>query len=139
MKFLYQIMNIWDRLCLVCQPFFAKLGTFFREFGRVLDAVWKVFFGLRKVFAAIPVGFGAVVLAMYNFTHLPGLVGIGLQINSSFSYLVVRPIAVLGPLAITAFCLLLMFISKKILTPWFVSLFTLVIPVFLLITNTFPQ
>jgi len=40
-------------------------------------------------------------------------------------------------LSITAICLLLMFISKRTLTPWMVSLLSLALPLTILITNTF--
>ena len=40
--------------------------------------------------------------------------------------------------ALTAVCLLLMFISKKVLYPWLISIFSLVLPILILITNIFP-
>lgn len=139
MKFLNQIMNIWDSFCAWVKPVLAKCGSFFQAVGKFLDKIYKMVYNLRKVFAALPVAAGAIVLALYNSTHLPPVVGIGLQNDATFGILTVRAIAVLGPLAITALCLLLMFASKKILTPWLVSLFTLAVPVILLLTNTFPS
>ena len=138
MKFLDQIMNIWDRLCAWAKPVNEKVGGFFKAAGDILYRIWRVICNLRKVIAAIPVGAGAIVLALYNQTHLPAVVGIGMQNDAAFRFLVGRSIAVLGPLAITALCLLLMILSKKILTPWLVSLFSLAVPVILLLTNVFP-
>ena len=87
---------------------------------------------------AIPVGIGAVWLAMKNLVELPDTVGLNLQSDGTFSVLIAREIAVLGPIAITALCLLLMFCSKRTLTPWLVSVFSLAIPLLILVTNVFP-
>jgi len=39
---------------------------------------------------------------------------------------------------VTAACLVLMFTSRKALYPWAVSIFTLILPVLLLISNLYP-
>ena len=44
----------------------------------------------------------------------------------------------MGPLILTCFCLLLMFCSKKILYPWLISVFSLMLPIVLWLTNVFP-
>ena len=75
---------------------------------------------------------------MYNMEKLPETVGLNLQLDGAFNVMITRELAVLGPVAITALCLLLMFCSKRILTPWFVSIFSLVLPVFVLVLNIFP-
>jgi hypothetical protein len=71
-------------------------------------------------------------------THLPQVVGLRLQTNGAFAIQITRGLAVISPLAVTLVCLLLMFCSRRTLTPWFVSLCSLLIPIVLLITNTFP-
>ena len=70
--------------------------------------------------------------------HLPAVVGLDLQVGGDFSIQVVRELAVLGPVAVTAVCLLLMFISRRTLTPWIVSLVSLALPLVILVTNIFP-
>ena len=87
---------------------------------------------------AAPVAAIAVGLAIVNLIKLPALVGLDLQSNGEFSIEILREVAVLCPLIVTALCLLLMFSSKRTLTPWMVSVFSLILPVLLLITNTFP-
>ena len=52
--------------------------------------------------------------------------------------MVPRMVAVFGPMAITALCLLMMFLSKKTLYPWVISIFSLVLPVLLLFINQYP-
>lgn len=52
--------------------------------------------------------------------------------------MVTRNYAVFGPLGVTIFCLILMFCSRKPLFPWVVSIFTLVLPVLIWLTNVYP-
>lgn len=93
---------------------------------------------LRSLFFAIPVVFAALRLAAYNSEHLPLLVGLDLQSTGEFAKVISRQTAVTIPLLITGGCLLLMCFSRKTLYPWLISVFSLAIPVLLLITNTYP-
>ena len=99
------------------------------------NSFWKTLFKLRSVILAIPVAVAAAFLAIYNQANLPDVVGFSLQASGEFAYTVSRSIAVLGPLAITAVCLLMTFCSRKVLYPWLISLFSLVLPVVIYITN----
>lgn len=138
MNFLDKIAESWDRFCEKVSPGFRKVGEVFRKIGRVLGKIGRWIYNLRKVLATIPVGVAAVILGIYNMRHLPPAVGIGMKADGSYYFLLIRELAVLGPIAITALTLLLVFCSKRILTPWAVSVFTLIIPVFLYVTNVFP-
>ena len=105
--------------------------------------MWITFLGtllfrLRKVVLAVPVVSVALKLASYNREHLPELVGINLQSSGEFTQMISRDMAVLGPLGLTVACLLLMFCSRKALYPWAISIFTLVLPLLLLISNLYP-
>jgi len=93
---------------------------------------------LRAVFLAIPVVIAALRLAAYNSEHLPLLVGLNLQSTGEFAKVISRQTAVSVPLLITGGCLALMCFSRKTLYPWLISVFSLVIPVLLLITNIYP-
>ena len=103
---------------------------------------WKTLlkwaYRLRSVLLAIPVGIGAAVLAIFNQANLPEEVGINIQASGEYAETVSRSVAVLGPLAVTAVCLLMVFCSKKVLYPWLISLFSLVLPLLIYITNVFP-
>ena len=103
-----------------------------------LKTIWTWVYRLRSVILAIPVAIGAIVLALYNQTNLPETVGINIQATGEYAQTVSRSVAVLGPLAVTAVCLLMVFISRKVLYPWLTSLFSLVLPLLILITNIFP-
>jgi len=133
-----KLLDAWASFKDVTQPAVSTVSKFLNKAGHILGTVCNTVFKLRKILAAIPVGAGAVYLALYNQTQLPKVVGIGLLENGTFTYQIAREIAVFTPVAITAVCLLLMFGSRRILTPWLVSALTLLIPVVILITNIFP-
>lgn len=97
-----------------------------------------ILYKLRCIFLAIPVAVAAVILAIRNLALLPAQVGIDLQPNGEFLYLLDKSVAVFIPLAVTAVCLLLTFFTKRVLYPWLVSVFSLLLPVVLLLINTFP-
>lgn len=105
---------------------------------KVIGIVVMVLYRLRKVFLAIPVVYYALKLAEYNRTHLPEMVGVNLQSNGVFADFISRSSAVNYPLMITGACLVLMFFSRKSLWPWAVSLFTLVLPLLILVSNLYP-
>ena len=93
---------------------------------------------LRSVLLAIPVVIGAIALAVQNMAKLPAQVGINLQASGEYSMVVSRGVAVFAPLGVTAVCLLFMFCSRRVIYPWLISLFSLALPLLLLLTNTFP-
>ena len=139
MSFLDSFAQKWQKISDKAQPALESTGAFCKNAGEFIMQVWKYLVKLKKVILAIPVGVGAVILALKNLTGLPETVGLNLQSDGTFSMLIARELAVLGPLAITALCLLLMFGAKRTLTPWLVSLFSLAVPLLILITNTFPS
>jgi len=106
--------------------------------NKVIDIVLTVLFRLRKVFLSIPVVYYAIKLAKYNMENLPTIVGVDLQANGAFAHTISREMAVMGPLGVTAVCLLLMFLSRKALPAWAVSVFSLAIPLLVLISNRYP-
>lgn len=105
---------------------------------RVVDIILSVLYRLRKVFLAIPVAYYAIKLARYNMENLPQVIGVNMQANGAFAEFISRDLAVWGPLGVTAACLVLMFLSRKALYPWAISIFTLALPLLLLISNRYP-
>jgi len=112
--------------------------TGFQKFKGIMRKIGKWTFRLRSVLLAIPVAVASVWLALYNMAHLPSMVGIDLQPSGSYALVVDRSIAIMGPVALTAVCLLIMFASRRVMYPWLISLFSLAVPVIILLTNTFP-
>lgn len=138
MKFLEQISEKWNALWSKAAPIFSAIGRFFVQFGEVLRKIWEWIMRLRKIFLTIPVVMLALKLAQENMVRLPETVGMDLQADGTFALQISRELAVIGPFALTIICLLLMFCSKRVLTPWVVSLVTLLLPVFIWVINVFP-
>ena len=109
-----------------------------KKIGNVLSTIGTWIMRLRKIILAIPVVYLAVSLALNNLKQLPEQVGITMLASGQYGIVVERQMAVWGPLGVTAACLLLMFCSRKTLYPWVISLFTLILPVFLLFMNSYP-
>lgn len=103
-----------------------------------MRSLWKWAYRLRSVVLAIPVAAIAVIIALHNQVRLPKTVGFNMQASGEYAIEVAKTVAVLGPVAITALCLLMTFCSKKVLYPWLISVFSLVLPLFIYFTNTFP-
>lgn len=109
-----------------------------RKTQKIIGIVVAVIYHLRKVILAAPVVYYAIRLAAYNGTHLPRTVGLLLQADGTFAMEFARSLAVIGPLAITAGCLAMMFLSRKAMYAWAISIFSLALPVLVLISNLYP-
>ncbi len=138
MTFFESVADKWKRMCKKLGPVFSKIGRFFTRTGQVILRVWRYAVRFKKVILAVPVIWGAIWLALENIARLPDKVGLGLQIDGTFSLMLPKLLAILGPVAVTALCLLLLFCSKRTLTPWLVSLFSLALPLLLWIINAYP-
>ena len=113
-------------------------GSTYERIKSIMGIVVMIFYRLRKVFLAIPVVYYALKLAQYNMEHLPESVGINLQASGVFADTISRGTAVMGPLGLTGCCLILMLMSRKSLVPWAICMFTLILPILLLISNIYP-
>lgn len=116
---------------------FVKLGEGVFWIGDNTGLIWSYIKKFHKIILAIPVAIAAVWLAVYSSSNLPEYVGVNLQQSGEYAQMVTREIAVMGPLAVTAACLLLMFCSRRTLYPWLISIFSLVLPLLLIVTNLF--
>ena len=105
---------------------------------KLMKWILRFCYHFRKVIMAVPVALTALRLAAYNTQHLPEQVGIDLQASGEFAKMISRSTAVTWPLALTAACLGLMFLSRKTVYPWLISIFSLVLPLLLLLTNLYP-
>ena len=117
---------------------FEKFKAGIGKFNHVIDVIATWLYRLRKPVMAAPVVYYALKLAQYNMTHLPEEVGINLQSTGEFAQTISRQMAVMGPLGLTAACLLLMFCSRKASYSWAISVFTLTLPLLLLFSNVYP-
>ena len=85
---------------------------------------------------AIPVFVCALALAIRNLALLPEWVGVNMLATGEYQWLVSRGAAVLIPFALTVACLILVLCSKKTLYPWLISVFSLVLPLVIWLTNS---
>lgn len=109
-----------------------------KKINSVINFIGVWLFRLRKIVMAAPVVYYALKLADYNRANLPEQVGLNLQATGEFAQIISRDMAVMGPLALTFACLFLMFCSRKASYAWAVSIFTLALPLLLLISNLYP-
>lgn len=105
---------------------------------QTLRSVGKWVYRLRSVILSIPVAIAAVILAIHNQANLPDMVGLNIQASGEYAEVISKGVAVMGPLAVTAVCLLLMFCSRRVVYPWLISVFSLALPLVLYFTNIFP-
>ncbi len=113
-----------------------KVIAFFKKVGFVLTLTAKWAYKLRSLVMSIPVFVCAGALAIRNARQLPDLVGVNMLASGEYQWFISRSAAVLIPFAVTVVCLLLMLISKKTLYPWLISLFSLVLPMVVWLTNS---
>ncbi len=127
--------QVWQKVCQVLLNIKDGVCFFVSGVGHFFKIIGSYAFRLRKILLSIPVVVAAVSLASYCRERMPEIVGVGLQENGAYAATISRDLAVLGPLAITGICLLLMFCSRKTLYPWLISIFSLVLPILLMATN----
>lgn len=138
MSFFKVIEDKWQQLCKNTAPARKKIATTCRKTGHIIKTIWLYIYRLRVVILALPVAACAVYLAVLNMSKLPENVGINLLANGEFAMTVPRIVAVLGPLGVTALSVILMIGARKTLYPWLISLFTLVLPILIYVTNVYP-
>ena len=105
---------------------------------KVIGSVIMFCYRARKFIMALPVAYYALRIAIYNSVRLPTEVGIFLQNNGNFLRMIDRGTAVVVPLAVTFGCLALMMFSRKAMYAWAISIFSLALPLLILISNIYP-
>ena len=138
MEKLKQIKDKLQALWAKTEPFRSTVSRVCGKIGHIISVIWKWIYRLRSIWLTVPVALVAVRMAMWNMSHLPETVGIYIQSDGSYQWMVDRMAAVVGPLGVTAACLFLMFCSRRVVYPWLISIFTLMLPILIYITNVFP-
>ena len=132
-------MSIREKLNEIELPsWLEKTLVVLKKIGKVLASIGKWIYRLRGFFMAVPVALAALFLASRNMARLPEEVGINLLANGQYEYLISRGLAVMVPLLVTGVCLLMMWLSRRTIYPWIISIFSLVLPWLIWITNVFP-
>lgn len=131
-------MNQFQEMIAKCRETYHKAKPGLEKTGDIMGLIGLWLWRLRKFVMAIPIVWLALYLARLNYNLLPPMVGLDLQTTGEFARMITREAAVYGPLAVTAVCLLMMFLSRRTLYPWLIALFSMALPVLILITNIFP-
>ncbi len=118
--------NIWD-----------SMGPGLKKTGHIMAVGCKWIYKLRGLLLSLPVAIAAIYLAIQNGANLPESVGINLQANGEFATMIDRGVAVWVPLGITAGCIVFTCCSKRVVYPWLIGIFSLIVPILLQLTNTF--
>ena len=119
-------------------PFLTKAGAIWQKVKEIWVVAWPWIWRLRKVLFAIPVVYFALYFARLNWNMLPEQVGLNLQTTGEYAKYITKEMAVYGPMGITGACLAMMFLSRKTVYPWMICMFSMLLPVLILITNIFP-
>lgn len=109
----------------------------------VMKSVLSWMYKLRSVFLAIPVVFGAIILAIINGNNLPDQVTLCMPSFADDTMAIElmeisKGTAIFVPILITALCLAMVFCSKRLVYPWLISVFSLVLPLFIYFSSVFP-
>lgn len=139
MNFLESFAEKWNTIYDKIAPVLQTIGGFFHRAWEIILLICGFVLKFRKIFLAAPVVYAALKLAKQNLERLPEMVGLDVQIDGTYAMYLSREQAAWGPVLITTLCLLMMFCSRRVLTPWLVSVMTLAIPIFIWVINVFPS
>ena len=118
--------NIWD-----------SMGPGLKKTGRGILTTFRWIYKLRGLLLSIPVAIAAIYLAIQNGSKLPASVGINLQASGEFATMIDRGVAVWVPLGITVVCIIFTCCSRRVIYPWLIGIFSLIVPILLQLTNEF--
>jgi hypothetical protein len=138
MKELEKITDKLRELQTKAQPWLNKADKGFKKAKSIWKKAWPWIWQLRKVLLAIPVVYLMLYFARLNWNVLPDAVGLHLQTTGDYAQYIPKQMAVYVPLGVTGGCLAMMFLSRKTLYPWMICMFSMLLPLLLLITNIFP-
>lgn len=113
------------------------------EMEKQSSRVWLWLYRLRSVFLGVPVLVAALILALRNMIKLPDSVTFSSAALNDVGNLIFQNItiskglAVWGPFAITVICVGMIVLSRRVVYPFVISLFTLAVPIVLNWVNIF--
>lgn len=138
MKQLQQLTDKVNELREKAKPVMEKADQGYRKAKEIWTVAWPWIWRFRKVLFAIPVVYLAFYFARLNWNVLPDMVGLNLQTNGEYAQYLSKELAVWGPLGVTGGCLAMMFLSRKTVYPWMICMFSMLLPLLILVSNIFP-
>ena len=129
-----KLQQFWDRI----KPWVDKADKGLKKAKSFWKKAWPWIWQSRKILLAIPVVYLMLYFARLNWNVLPESVGLHLLNTGEYAQYITKQMAVYVPLGVTGGCLAMMFLSRKTLYPWMICLFSMLLPLLLLLTNVFP-
>lgn len=139
MKQLEQITAKFSELREKAQPALEKAQNAYQKAKKIGKKAWPWIWAGRKILLSIPVLWLMLYFARLNWNVLPELVGLNLQTTGEYAQYISKELAVYGPMGVTGGCLVMMFLSRKTVYPWMICMFSMLLPLLILITNIFPS
>ena len=130
-----KLRQFWDKL----KPWMAKADRGLKKAKSIWRKAWPWIWQMRKLLLALPVVYLMLYFARLNWNVLPESVGLHLQTTGEYARYITREMAVYVPLGVTGGCLGMMFLSRKTLYPWMICMFSMLLPLLILVTNIFPS
>ena len=138
MKQIEQLTAKMQELRSKAQPYVEKADKGYRKAKDIWKKAKPWLWQSRKLLLAIPVVYLMLYFARLNWNVLPEQVGLNLQTSGEYAQYISKELAVYGPMGVTGGCLAMMFLSRKTVYPWMICLFSMLLPLLILITNIFP-
>ena len=149
MDFLKKLQKIWEQikdffmqikvkiseLLQPCMPTFRIIGRAFSDAGYVLKLLGRWMYMLKGLFLSIPVAFASIALSLEAMKRLPEEVGIGMLANGEYAFMLSRGEAANICILVTAASIVMVLCSRRVTYPWLISVFTLVLPILLIVTS----
>ena len=139
MKQLQQLTAKLSELRQKTAPYLEKADIGFKKAKKIWILAWPWIWQARKLLLAIPVIWMMLYFARLNWNVLPEQVGLHLQTTGDYAQYISKELAVYGPMGVTGGCLAMMFLSRKTVYPWMICMFSMLLPLLILITNIFPS
>ena len=139
MKQLEQITAKFSELREKAQPALEKAQNAYQKAKKIGKKAWPWIWAGRKILLSIPVLWLMLYFARLNWNVLPELVGLNLQTTGEYAQYISKDLAVYGPMGVTGGCLAMMFLSRKTVYPWMICMFSMLLPLLILVTNIFPS
>lgn len=151
MQWLDRMIEKWNRMIGKIRPYYQAISSVFRKIGKTFSTLFRYIYMLRTIIMAAPMAAAAVIIASISMRRLPDMVStVGFTVDrgdpdalfgflSIYEQTIPRDTAVFGPLILTGISLLMMLLTKRALYPFLVTLFTLILPLFLWFYNTYPM
>ena len=139
MKQLEQLTAKVNELRQKAAPYLEKAENGYQKAKKIWEKAKPWIWQSRKILLAIPVVWLMLYFARLNWKVLPDQVGLNLQTTGEYAQYISKQMAVYGPMGVTGGCLAMMFLSRKTVYPWMICMFSMLLPLLILITNIFPS